>query len=160
MVSAELAARRGQLGLHPYEVQANRTALLNRADPLLLLCRMTIELAFVDALKTRDGRPTSRALDAVAWIEADLDWTRRGTPPPPHELRGEYLFSFCHLCSLLNLDPTAVRRDGLVRLSGLSHRFTDSQMPGLPGIRERWREAREQHERTQQPSTPQHAGRA
>jgi len=121
---------------------------VTRAQPVLLMLRLTIELALRDALRVRDGMPTEEALDAVTWIQARTDWTRRRGPIPPAELRGENVFSFEWCCSLLNLDAEQTRQHGLLRLSGLAHN-SKHWLPGLPGIRAHWQKAHEEYEARQ-----------
>jgi hypothetical protein len=140
------AARLYSPAFSPTELHAGqRNAPATKAHPLLLLLRLTVESAFKDALRTRDGVPTTEAIDAVAWIEADLDWTaRRGLIPPP-KVRQEIVFTFAWCCSLLDLDPETIRISGLRHIGGLSH-HSGRWLPGLPEVYERWRQAREQHE--------------
>jgi len=153
MPSNSLEARRGYGGLHPYEQACRRVAVAGRANPQLLMVRLLVESGFRDALRTLNGSPTPEALNAVTWLEGRTDWTRRSdVPPPPPELRRQHILSFEWSCSLLGLDPDYLREHGIDRISGLSHRFTASHLPGLREIRRRWAQAREQYEREQQAS--------
>lgn len=143
--------------LHVSEFQGQGRSIarnVTRANPLLLMLRLTLELALRDALRTHQGRPTSEALDAVTWIVARTDWTRRRGPIPPEEIRGEIIFSFEWCCSLLDLSAQEIRQRGIRRLSGMNHR-SDVWLPGLPGIRAHWAEAKREYEarmaRAQQP---------
>jgi len=130
---------------HAHELNAQPNANAIRANPALLMLRLTIELALRDCLRTHEGRPTQEALDAAIWVEARTDWTRRPRPIPPEAIRGEIVFSFEWCCSLLNLDAEDIRQHGLPRLSGFAHN-SKQWLPGLPGIREHWARAKEEHE--------------
>jgi hypothetical protein len=134
--------------LSPSELNSARVVRDVRANPLLLLLRLCVEGAFVDAQRCRDGVPTPEAIEATAWIEADLDWTARRGPIPPAAIRAEIIFSFCWCCNLLGLDVEDIRQNGLRRLSGFSHR-SDVLLLGLDGIKQHWQKAREEHEARQ-----------
>jgi|GEM_PF-1281146 len=129
----------------PAELHAQRNAHATRVNPLLLMARLCVEQALRDCLRTHGGQPTADARDAFEWLNQDLDWTRkRGLIPPP-DARLEFVFSFSWCCSLLDLDPEDIRQHGLCRLSGLAHN-SKQWLPGLPGIREHWARAKEEHE--------------
>jgi len=98
-----------------------------------------IESAFRDATKNIQRRAYTAARDAVIWLTAKTDWTRRrDVPSPPPELRREFPFSFEWCCRLLDLNPDELREHGIPRFTGLSHRFTNSHLPGIRGIYEHW----------------------
>ena len=131
--------------LHAHELNRQRNANATRANPVLLLLRLCIESAFVDALRTRDGVPTPEAIEAAAWIEARTDWTRRPGPIPPPALREQNVLSYEWCCAALDLDPEQIRQNGLARLSGLAHN-SKQWLPGLHAVREHWARAKEEHE--------------
>ncbi len=118
---------------------------ITRSNPVLLLLRLVLESAFVDMQKISNGSPTSEALAAAEWVNAELDYSRPGVPKPPEELRHEAVMSFCWVCHHLDLDPETIRMSGLRHIRGLSH-HSGRWLPGLPEVYERWRQAREQHE--------------
>src|ERR1035441_5567434 len=89
--------------------QAPRTAdSRTYADPTLLFCRRMIDQAFHDAISPR----SDIASDARSWLSARTDWTLRRLPPPPPEVRGEFLGSFEWACRVLAEDPDRIRANG------------------------------------------------
>jgi hypothetical protein len=127
------------------ELHTAGTTRDKRANPLLLLLRLTLESAFKDLQHVKHGSPAPEALAAAEWIRASLDWTRRDCLPPPEELRPQYYFSYEWTCQQLNVDPERTRMEGLRHIHGLG-RCTERWLPGLPEVYERWRQAREQYE--------------
>jgi hypothetical protein len=70
-----------------------------------------IDQAFHDAISPR----SDIASDARSWLSARTDWTLRRLPPPPPEVRGEFLGSFEWACRVLAEDPDRIRANGLAR---------------------------------------------
>jgi hypothetical protein len=95
--------------------------------PELLFPRRLIVTAFEEAKRTRNGRPTEEAREALAWIQERTDWTlipleRRmkewGAPCPPPEVWCELYGSFEWACNQLGEDPEEVRRNGMPYTKG------------------------------------------
>ena len=138
------------------ELNAARVVRDARANPLLLMCRLCIEQALRDCLRTYEGEPTSDARDAYLWLSSDLDWTAKpGSAIPPAEIRSEIIFSFSWCASLLGINVEDIREHGLRRLSGFGHR-SDVWLPGLQGIREHWAKAKREYEARLMQASHQH----
>jgi hypothetical protein len=95
----------------PFRPQNNIPAPQPIAYPTQLFARRLIDSARHDALSPR----SEIAADARAWLSARTDWTLRKLPPPPPEVRGEFIASFEWACRILQEDPQHVRANGLAR---------------------------------------------
>jgi hypothetical protein len=118
----EIAARDRQSSTHQPATERRLNLCPTLALPLKL-----IDLAFADAVKCRNGRPTELAIIAAEWIADD-------TFGP-----GTFLWCF----HWLSLNPADVRERGLARPKGGSWRGWGAAQ-GLPAVFERWEQARSQ----------------
>lgn len=116
--------------------------------PALLNSRKAIELAFKEAKLTRFGEPTDVALWALDWIMARTDWTKLNlagrdelwsTPPPPQQIRKEFIGTFDWCCHWLDEDPVDVRNIGLSHQRMFNENTTAG---GVAAIYSSWMAAR------------------